>query len=131
MMSLQTDTRDFLASEIVPVLLQPLSAEKLSTTESAARDLLAGWDYRMDTSSAAASVWWTFWQSYISETFDPWWKSRSVKVQRQDVERMLGQDLETWTLTAPAIRAFSAPGVGSRGAADAPLPSFHQTTAAL
>ncbi len=131
MMSLQTDTRDFLASEIVPVLLQSLSAEKLSPTESAARDLLAGWDYRMDTSSAAASVWWTFWQSYISETFDPWWKSRSVKVKRQDVERMLGQDLETWTLTDPTNRAFSAPGVGSRGAADAQRTAFHKAIAGL
>src|SRR5260370_17237000 len=109
MMSLQTDTRDFLASEIVPVLLQSLSAEKLSPTESAARDLLAGWDYRMDTSSAAASVWWTFWQSYISETFDPWWKSRSVKVKRQDVDPMLSQDLATSTFTHPTNPAFRPP----------------------
>ena len=131
MMALQTDIRDYLASEIVPVLLQSLSAEKLSPTESAARDLLAGWDYRMDTSSAAASIWWTFWHSYISETFDPWWKSRSVKVKRQDVQGMLGQDLESWTLTDPVNRAFSAPGVGSRGAADAQRTAFHKAIASL
>src|SRR5205807_5257484 len=40
MAALQTDTRDFLASEIVPVLLQSLSSEQLNPTESAARDML-------------------------------------------------------------------------------------------
>ena len=131
MIALQTDTRDFLASEIVPVLLKTLSTARLSPAESAARDLLQGWDYRMDTGSAAASVWWTFWQSYVSETFDPWWKSRGVTVQLADVSDMLGQDLETWTLDQPTNRAFSAPGVGSRTAPDAELTAFHKTVAAL
>ena len=131
MMALQTDTRDFLASEIVPVLLLALSTEQLSPTESAARDLLAGWDYRMETNSAAASVWWTFWQSYLAETFDPWWKSRSVKVKRADVNAMLGQDLESWTLTDPVNQAFSAPGVGSRSAAEAQRAAFHKAVSTL
>jgi len=131
MAALQTDTRDFLASEIVPVLLQSLSSEQLNPTESAARDMLASWDYRMEINSAAASVWWTFWQSYLGETFDPWWKSRAVKVKRADVNAMLGQDLEFWTLTDPVNRAFSAPGVGSRAASDAERTAFHKAVFTL
>jgi penicillin amidase len=130
MKALQVDTRDFLASEIVPVLLQALSAEKLSAKETTARDLLAAWDYRMETDSPAAAIWWTFWQSYLSETFDPWWKSRSVKVDRHDIDEALGQDLEAWTLKDPSNRAFSAPGVGSRTAADAERKAFHKTATA-
>jgi penicillin amidase len=131
MKALQLDTRDFLASEIVPVLLQALSTEKLSAKEATARDLLAAWDYRMETDSAAATIWWTFWQSYLSETFDPWWKSRSVKVDRHDIDEALGQDLEAWTLKDPSNRAFSAPGVGSRTAADAERKAFHKTVSSL
>jgi penicillin amidase len=127
MKALQVDTRDFLASEIVPVLLQALSAEK----ETTARDLLAAWDYRMETDSPAAAIWWTFWQSYLSETFDPWWKSRSVKVDRREIDEALGQNLEAWTLKDPSNRAFSAPGVGSRTAADAERKAFHKTVSSL
>jgi len=91
MMALQTDTRDFLAAEMVPILVAALPS-------SPARDLLASWDYRMDTNSAAATIWWTFWQAYLDETFGPDWKSHDVKVDRSEVRDALGQDLETWTL---------------------------------
>ncbi len=131
MIALQTDTRDFLASEIVPVLLQSLSSAQLSPLEAAARDLLTRWDYRMETNSAAASLWSTFWDAYVSETFDPWWKSRSVKVKRADVNDMLGQDLEAWTLNDPSNRAFSAPGVGDRTAPDAQLAAFQKAVKTL
>src|SRR5207247_8542461 len=47
MMALQTDTRDFLASQVVPVLLKSLSTEQLSPNESAAVQLLRTWDYGM------------------------------------------------------------------------------------
>jgi len=131
MMAIQTDTRDYLASEMVPVLLQSLSSEQLSARESAAADVLRNWDYRMDVSSAAATVWNQFWQSYLSQTFDPWWKSRGVKVERSEVNDMLGQDLEAWTLNDPVNRAFSAPGIGSRTAADAQRTAFHAAIAVL
>ena len=126
MQALQTDTRDFLASEIVPVLLQSLSSDKLSARESAARNLLASWDYRMETNSPAATIWWYFWGWYLDETFRPWWKSRAVPVDYGEVFDALGQDLETWTLHDPANRAFSAPGVGSRTAVEAQRKSFHK-----
>lgn len=131
MMLLQTDTRDFLASEIVPVLLQSLAGEKLNPRESAAKDMLATWDYRMEVDSSAASIWWTFWQSYLSETFDPWWKSRAVPVTRSELDNALGQILEMWTLQQPNNRAFSAPGKGSRTAIDAQRQAFHVAVSSL
>jgi penicillin amidase len=131
MMSLQTDTRDFLASEMVPVLLQALSGEKLDRRETAAKDMLATWDFRMETDSTAASIWWTFWQSYLGETFDPWWKSRAVPVSRHELDESLGQALEAWTLKDPTNRAFSAPGKGSRTATDAQRKAFHAAVASL
>src|SRR6266581_3432572 len=128
MMALQTDTRDFLASQVVPVLLKSLSTEQLSPNESAAVQLLRTWDYGMDVNSAAASVWWFFWQAYMSETFGPWWKSRGVSLtvdEDEEVNNALTQDLEAWTLRDPANRVFSAPGVGSRTAPDAQRKAFH------
>jgi penicillin amidase len=94
MMALQTDTRDYLASEVVPILLQAIPG-------SAVKDLLASWDYRMEINSPAATIWWTFWQSYLSQTFDPYWKSHDVKVDRSAVNDALGQDLEAATLDNP------------------------------
>ena len=98
MMALQTDTRDFLASEMVPILLKALSGATLTTADQQAKNLLANWNYHMDTGSAAASIWWTFWQTYISQAFDPWWKAKHVAVNRSEVNDMLGQDLEALAL---------------------------------
>lgn len=131
MQALQTDTRDFLAGEIVPVLLRSLSGAQLSATESAAADLLRGWDDRMDAGSAAASVWWTFWQTYIADTFDPWWKSRHVSVKRDELDDALSQDLEAWTLSDPANPAFNAPGTGARTAVDVQRKAFAEATSKL
>jgi penicillin amidase len=124
MQALQTDTRDFLAAQIVPALLQTLGKAKLSPQESSALALLSGWDYHMDSNSAAATIWYYFWDRYLDETFRPWWKSRSVKVDIEELRDALSQDLEAWTLHDPTNRAFSAPGVGSRIAADAEKAAF-------
>ena len=133
MQALQTDTRDFLAAEIVPVVIKSLASAKLSGAETQALDLLKGWDYNMDLNSPAASVWSWFWAWYVEETFNPWWKSRGVKVDIQDdaISDALGQALEAWTLNDPNNRAFSAPGVGSRTAADAQRTAFHKAIAEL
>jgi penicillin amidase len=131
MQALQTDTRDFLAAQIVPVVLRSLSKAQLSKQETKAVELLQSWDYRMETDSAAATVWSDFWDRYLDETFRPWWKSRAVKVDMQEVREALGQDLEAWTLRDPNNRAFSAPGVGSRTAADAQRKAFHTAIAEL
>jgi penicillin amidase len=110
MMALQTDTHDYLASEIVPVLVNALSGTTLSAGEQKARDLLSTWDHRMEIDSPAATIWWNFWQSYLSTTFDPFWKLRDVKVARSEVSDALGQDLEAWTLGDQFNQAFSLSG---------------------
>ena len=86
MMSLQTDTRDFLASEMVPILLKSL-AGNAQPSDQTAINLLTNWNYKMDTNSAAASIWWTFWQTYISQSFDPWWKAKKVTFAPADQVR--------------------------------------------
>jgi penicillin G amidase len=133
MQALQTDTRDFLASEIVPVLLRSLDKKQLNQQETSALSLLRGWDFTMDVDSQAATIWNRFWSTYLNETFQPWWKSRGAKVDIQDdtVRDALGQDLEAWTLNDPGNRAFSAPGVGSRTAVDAQLTAFRKAVASL
>ena len=131
MQALQTDTHDFLGAEIVPVLLQTLAKAKLNAQETAAVRLLSTWDDRMEMNSAAATIWDRFWTSYLDETFKPWWKSRSVKVDMGELTDALGQDLETWTLHDPTNRAFSAPGVGSRTATDAQTSAFRKAISAL
>ena len=131
MQALQTDTRDFLAAEIVPPLLKTLAATQLNAQEGTAADMLRAWNYRMDVNSAPASIWAYFWGEYINETFSPWWKSRAVSVDMQEVFDVLGQDLETWTLHDPTNRTFSAPGVGARTAVEAQATAFHKAIAAL
>ncbi len=96
MMALQTDTRDYLAAEMVPILLQALPS-------SPARDLLATWDDRMEINSPAATIWWTFWQAYIAQTFDPWWKAKKVAVDRSEVNDALGQYLESEALVGSSV----------------------------
>jgi penicillin amidase len=131
MMALQTDTRDFLASEITPVLLQALETEKLTTGEQQARDLLATWDYRMEIDSSAASIWWTFWQAYLSQTFDPWWQAKGVKVVKQEVIDSLAQDLEAWTLGDASNAAFTPPGAATQTAGDVMRKAFHAAFSTL
>lgn len=131
MQHLQTDTRDFLASEIVPVLLRSLSGRQLDARESAAVALLQGWDYGMDKDSKAATIWWFFWQEYLHQTFSPWWTSRHVSVSIGEVLDSLGQDLEAWTLKDATNRVFSAPGVGARTAVDTMQAAFRATVAKL
>lgn len=130
MRALQTDTRDYLASEIVPVLLKALAGSTLSAADQRARNQLVGWDYRMETSSVAATIWWNFWQRYVKETFTPWWTSRHVKVDMSEVTDTLGQDLETWTLKDQHNAVFALGGQ-DQDAAGVMLVAFHQTVAQL
>jgi penicillin amidase len=104
MMALQTDTRDFLAGEITPILMQALAGAVTGRDQQAA-DLLGAWDYHMDTGSAAATMWWTFWQGYIAQSFDPWWKAKKVPVDRSELNDMLSQDLEALTLAGKTVCA--------------------------
>jgi penicillin amidase len=104
MMALQTDTRDFLAAEITPILLQALAGALVGRDQQAA-ELLIAWDYRMETGSAAATIWWAFWHEYIAQSFDPWWKAKKVPVDRSELDDMLGQDLEALALAGKTVCA--------------------------
>jgi penicillin G amidase len=130
MMALQNDTRDFLASEITPVLVKTLASATLTLGEHQALDLISTWDFHMDIGSAGATIWWTFWQQYLSATFDPVWKAHNVTVARSELNKALGQDLEAWTLTDPGNSAFSAGGV-KRTASDVMVTAFRATVKAL
>jgi penicillin amidase len=130
MMALQTDTRDFLASEITPILLDALSTGGLSPGEQQASLLLARWDYRMEVDSTAATVWSTFWQSYLAATFDGVWKAKGVTVDRGEVEDALGQDLEAWTLNDHANPGFSVGGT-TRTAGDVMRIAFRDAVSKL
>ena len=50
----------------------------------------------------------------------------TMSLDMAEVWDALTQDLETWTLSDPNNRAFSAPGVGPRSASDAERKSFHK-----
>jgi penicillin G amidase len=63
--AMQGDTLNTLAQEIIPYLKElPLSG-----TEQTARDILLGWDDRMDRGSAGAAVYAYFWQSLLEQAF--------------------------------------------------------------
>jgi len=136
MMALQTDTRDYLAGNMVPFLIRALAGQALTGNEKAAFDALSRWDYRMDKSSTAASIWWVFWQSYLSATFDPWWSTHQVKVDRNDggnsnpLNDMLGQDLEAWTSRDPTNPVFTLVG-SAQNADDVMRTAFHSSVASL
>jgi penicillin G amidase len=134
MMALQTDTRDFLASEITPRLVSALANDQLTTSEQQARDLLAGWDFRMETGSAAASIWWTFWQAYLSATFDPTWSAKKVTVDRHELDDALGQTLEAITLASPSASCppgAACPLVGPPSQDAAMRSAFHAAFSAM
>ena len=52
-------------------LLAALRGTPLTSDEQAAERLLSGCHYSMDQTSAAASVWWTFWADYLAAVFQP------------------------------------------------------------
>jgi penicillin amidase len=75
----------------------------------------------METGSAAASIWWTFWQSYLSQTFDPTWKAKNVTVDRHELDDALGQYLEMLTFaSAPSC----PPDAMCPPSPSAPAPSY-------
>lgn len=117
--ALQNDVYDPLAAEIVPVLLQTLRSKTLSEQERKALDSLQSWDYRMDADSVPAALWWTFWQQYAVDVFDPWLKKYNVPTDQY--ERLgevqwhapLHQSLQMWTLQQPDHPVFANPQTGT------------------
>jgi len=121
--AIQTSLTDQLAVRIVPKLLSALAGASLSYSERSVVSLLRTWHGTMATESAAATVWWTFWDDYLSAVFQPWWTHAKVRTgkDRAGLEISVGQfsldeDLEAWTLHDPANPAFSLPSGKQRNA---------------
>jgi penicillin amidase len=135
---LQTSLTDQLALQIVPRLLSALRRAPLTPVQRQARQLLASWKYDMGASSAAASVWSTFWSHYLSAVFQPWWTARKVPVQldRAGLAVGTGQDsldevLESWTRHDRRNAAFSPPGGPRRDATTAMRAAFTTAVSSL
>jgi penicillin G amidase len=137
MQSLQNDTRDYLASLMVPKLLEAAKGQPLTSNEQSALSLLESWDYRMDADSSAAALWWTFWTQYLSDTFQPWWDHFKVPVEVDPSLKVnpnlasLDEDLEAWTLKDPNNAAFSLPDGKRRNANEVMRQSFHEAVGSL
>jgi penicillin amidase len=63
--SIQADTLNLSAREVIP-FLKPLALEG---DAAKGRDVLAGWDMRMDPQSAGAAVYGYFWQALVEEVY--------------------------------------------------------------
>jgi penicillin G amidase len=137
--ALQNNVTDSLASRVLPSLLTALGTASLSSSERTVVSLLSSWNYAMDAGSAAATVWWTFWDDYLTAVFEPWWKAGKVPVGR-DVDGLavgpgqapLNEDLEAWTLNDPSNPAFRGPsGRGPGSAPAAMVAAFRQAVTHL
>jgi penicillin G amidase len=136
--AIQLNVTDTLAQRIVPRLLAALGHRHLPATEGAAAGLLRGWNDGMTVSSAAASVWWTFWDDYLSAVFGPWWTAGKVPVHKDHAglavsaqRSSLDQVLEAWTLTDPHNSAFTPPGGAHRTAPQVMRAAFATAVAHL
>jgi penicillin amidase len=118
---LQSDLDDQLASVVVPRLLTALRtaprSTPLSPLERYAMNTLSKWNDQMTATSAGASIWWTFWDDYLSATFQPWWTADKVPVHLdraglavENGQFSLDEDLEMWTVSDQGDPAFSPPG---------------------
>jgi penicillin amidase len=125
---LQNDLADPLAARVLPAVLSALSAAGLSGPDQQAVALLRSWNGQMDSGSAAASLWWTFWGSYLDVVFAPWWQAGKVPVS-EDRDALgvspgsapLNEDLEAWTLGDQANAAFAGPSGHGPGTASAAI----------
>jgi penicillin G amidase len=137
MEQLQTSTHDYLASLIVPQLLATLQQASLNSSQQQALSLLEGWNDNMDANSVAASIWWTFWNRYLTDAFQPWWNAYHVPVSKdQSLEvspdqTSLDEDLESWTLHDQHNPAFTPPKAATRDAALVMLQAFKESVSML
>jgi penicillin amidase len=125
---LQNDLADPLAARVLPVVRSALSAAALSGPDRAAAALLSSWNGQMDAGSAAASLWWTFWGSYLNVVFAPWWQAGKVPVSEDrgalgvsTGSAPLNEDLEAWTLGDQSNPAFAGPSGHGPGTANAAI----------
>lgn len=133
MENIQNSTHDYLAGEIVPELLKTLQGNVGGGNAQRAEELLQSWNGNMDVNSPAASIWWTFWTNYLTDTFNPWWQANHVPVKQYPGlavgpgQTSLDEDLETWTLNDQHNAAFNLPNGTTRDASAVMLQAFGET----
>lgn len=136
---LQNNVTDGLAADMVPALLAALRTSSLTSAQRSAMSLLSSWNDAMDVTSAAATVWWTFWSDYVRGVFEPWWKAGKVPVGKDQAGLAatpglvpLDEDLQAWTVTDPGNPVFRGPaGHGPGGAPAAMTAAFKNAVAHL
>lgn len=134
---IQNSTHDYLAGLIVPQLLKTLQASSLSGNAQQAEALLAGWNKNMEVNSPAASIWWTFWTRYLTDTFEPWWQAEHMPVAKNPAlavgtgQTSLDEDLESWTLSDPTNASFTLPNGTKRDASAVMLQAFQESVVEL
>ncbi len=122
--ALQVSLTDGLARQMVPSLLAALKRDHgLTPVQQQAAALLKNWNDSMTTSSAAASVWFTFWADYLSAVFQPWWTAKHVPVHLDrdglainPYQASLDEVLASWTHGDQHNPAFTPPGGPRRDA---------------
>jgi penicillin amidase len=135
---LQNDLTDALAAQIVPRLVGVLKTGPLTAVQKGAEQQLASWDHSMDASSAAASIWWTFWSDYLTAVFGPWWAAGHVPVGLDPAglaisprQSNLDETLAAWTVHDQGNPAFTPPGDPTRTAAEVMRSAFAAAVAHL
>lgn len=136
---MQYDVQDYLAHKMVPVLAKNIATDKsLTALEKKALETLTHWNSKMLTSEVGATIWWSFWEHYMHETFDPWWNLAGVPIKEFNTDptdymnSALDEVLETWTLTDPNNEFFTIPQTGQkRNATQVMLAAFKKTVASL
>ncbi|MGH3303789.1 MAG: penicillin acylase family protein, partial [Streptosporangiaceae bacterium] len=114
--ALQDDVADPVAVAVMPRLLAALRGARLSSLQRTAEQTLVSWDGQMTASSPGASIWWLFWNSYLTTVFGPWWSAAGVPVSLDPAalavgagQRSLAADLAAWTVGDQRNAAFSPP----------------------
>ncbi len=119
MEALQSNNVDLLASEIVPLIKgavassNPSGAFTLSPLYKQYLSRLEKWNYSMDTTSSAATIWWYFLQNYMTDTFGGLW-SRSGVPTAKDPNLVVGtpstalvEDIEAASLHPSSTGIFN------------------------
>ena len=76
LMNLQLDPYSLKAEEGLPILLEHLNPDKLSTKENEIVEVLKAWDYRYTADSKAASYFQKWWSNFYNLTYDEIFKKR-------------------------------------------------------
>ncbi len=74
---MQKDTLSKLAEKTVPILLQELKKQKLSTREEQAIGELSKWDFKYEKASVGASIYDSLWQSLEKNIWSPFFPDNS------------------------------------------------------